>query len=324
LAQAAGRWQQVWLLVSVVGVSAVASVPAVKGFYLGLLLLFNVFWGASLSIYITVAEVLTPAGIVTWRFGLASVFLLLAWPFLPGKAPRGRDLIRTLALGFVVFCLGHRLQVTGVTLGGASNASILMAFEPLVTGIGAAWFLKERIPTRRWIGFALSVVGACALNHSEQLGLNWVGLAAALLMLASFGTETAYSIVGKPIIERASPAKVVALSLLSGTLLNLALDGPASLRAAAGFTLGHWAGLLFLSLVCTSLGYVLWYSAIRHLDVNVAAMTIFLQPVAGLVAAFGWLGEPLRPAHISGSLMILGGLALGLFYPSRAAESLSR
>lgn len=292
--------------------------------YIALLLLFNVFWGAALSVYKGLADVLTPAGIVTWRFGLAAAILLALWPWLPGPAPRGRDLARTLGMGTIVFCLGHRLQASGITLGSASNASIVVAFEPLVTGLGAALFLRERIPTRRWFGFAVSIIGAWALHDEGAAGLDWVGLLASLLILASFVTETSYSILGKSLIERASPAKVVALSLAAGTALNLALDGPANLAAAVRFEPQHWAAVLFLAGVCTALGYVLWYLAIRRIDVNVAAMTILLQPVAGLVFAVAWRGEPLQAAHGIGSALVIAGLMIGLGYPSRAAESASR
>src|SRR6266571_3989187 len=74
--------------------------------YLIILIVLNFFWAAALSAYKVLEQNLDPGGIVTLRFGLAAVSLLVLWPWLPGAAPRGRDLAKTCALGLVVFVLG--------------------------------------------------------------------------------------------------------------------------------------------------------------------------------------------------------------------------
>ena len=58
-----------------------------------ILLVLNFFWAATLSAYKVLGENLSVGGIVTFRFGIAGLTLLLLWPWLPGKAPRGRDLL---------------------------------------------------------------------------------------------------------------------------------------------------------------------------------------------------------------------------------------
>ena len=75
------------------------------------------------DIYKALAPYLDYGGIVTLRFGLAAVGLLVLWPLLPGRAPRGWDLVRTASMGLVVFMLGHRLQVYGNQLGTAGTVS---------------------------------------------------------------------------------------------------------------------------------------------------------------------------------------------------------
>src|SRR5439155_14434674 len=140
------------------------TMPRMKTGYLLLLLLFNVFWAAGLSIYKALEPQLNYGAIVTLRFGLAGVGLLALWPLLPGKAPRGVALLRTWVMGLIVFVLGHRLQVLGNQLGSAGNSSVLMAVEPLLTSIAAALFLREQVTGRRWIGFGLGMLGVLLLN----------------------------------------------------------------------------------------------------------------------------------------------------------------
>lgn len=295
-----------------------------KKSHLLLLLLFNVFWAAGLSVYKVLAPHLDFGAIVTLRFGLAGLILLAMWPLLPGATPRGRDLAVTLLMGGVVFVLGHRLQVLGNHLGTAGNSSVLMAAEPLVTSLAAAAFLREQISARRWCGFALGMFGVILLNGGWRAEFHWAGLGASLLFVASFVCEAAYSVLGKPLLARAGLARVLALALLGGLLLNLLVDGSTTVDAARRLPLRGWLWILFLAVVCTMLGYSLWYVVIRETDVNLAALTIFVQPVAGVVIAALWLREPLHWGQLWGSLAIVAGLTVGLWNRAAAAPAPGR
>jgi len=280
--------------------------------YLIILIVLNFFWAAALSAYKIIEQYLEPGGIVTLRFGLAAVSLLLVWPWLPGETPRGRDLAKTCVLGLIVFVVGHRLQVLGNKLSTASNSSVLMAIEPLVAAVAAAIFLREHIGPRRLIGFAFGLLGVALLNGVWRSDFQWMGLGASLIFMASFFSETAYSIVGKGIIQRAGPIKVLALSLVVGTVVNLLIDGPTTLAAAGRLPAQAWLLLLGLALICTAFGYSFWFLVIREGEVNVAAMTIFAQPVFGVTLARLWLGETLHWGQLWGSAAIVAGLAIGL------------
>src|SRR5260370_31741329 len=138
--------------------------------YLIILIGMNFLWAASLSMYEALAGYLTPGGLVTLRFGLAALLLLALWPWLPGKTPRGIDLVKTIVMGLVVFMLGHRLQVYGTQIGSAGNSSVLMAVEPLVTSVGAAIFLREHIRRRRWRWCGLGMLGV-AVRRADITGV---------------------------------------------------------------------------------------------------------------------------------------------------------
>jgi drug/metabolite transporter (DMT)-like permease len=314
--------------------------------YLIILLVLNFFWAAGLSAYKVVEEYLEPGGIVTLRFGLAALSLLGLWPWLSGAAPRGRDLAKTCLLGLVVFVVGHRMQVLGNKLSTASNSSILMAIEPLITSVGAAIFLREHLGPRRMAGFAFGMLGIVLLNGPWRPEFKWMGLGASLIFVSSFFCETAYSIVGKRIInprsagvppaaesnsstndetakttrqlksaarqQNASAMKVLALSLVVGTVANLLIDGPTTFAAASRMPAQAWLLMLGLALICTSFGYGFWFLVIREGEVNVAALTIFAQPVFGVALARLWLGETLHWGQLWGSAAIVAGLVIGL------------
>jgi drug/metabolite transporter (DMT)-like permease len=284
-----------------------------KAWHLILLLLMNLFWAASFTGYKFIGtESLPSGGIVTLRFGLAGLVLLLAWPWLPGSAPRGRDLTLTCLMGLMLFVLGQRLQVEGNQMGTASNSSVLMAVEPLVTTMAAALFLREYIGPRRVLGFGLAMVGVAVLNGVWRADFHWTGLGASLIFMSSFVCEAGYSVLGKPIVQRAGVMKMLAVSLLAGLGVNLLIDGPETIHIARMLSPQAWSLLAGMALICTVTGYSVWFMIVRECPVNVAALTVFTQSIFGVAIASIWLHEKLLWEQLAGSLVIVAGLVLGL------------
>jgi drug/metabolite transporter (DMT)-like permease len=215
-------------------------------------------------------------------------------------------------MGVILFSLGQRLQVYGNQLGTAGNSAVLMAVEPLVTSVAAAVFLHEHIGPRRLAGFALGMIGVVLVSGVGGKNAQWVGLTASLIFVSSFTCEAAYSIIGKPIMARAGVMKMLALSLLVGTVVNLMIDGPTTFTAAKALPARAWWLLILLAVVCTAVGYGVWLVVIRECPVNVAALTIFTQAPFGIVIAAIWLGEKPHLGQMLGSATIAAGLVLGL------------
>lgn len=291
--------------------------------HLVILLALNFFWAATLSAYKIIGPYLSSGGIVTIRFAIAFLCLAVAWRWLPGSAPRGSDLLRACAVGVITFCVGQRLQVFGNQIGSAGNSSVLMGLEPLTTSVAAALVLRERIGPRRWAGFALGMAGLVLLNAPWQPGFRWAGLTASVIFVASFLGEAAYSVISKPVLARAGVLKVLAVALLAGTLANLLLDGRETFAELQRLPMVPWLLLFWLAIVCTVIGYGFWFVVIRESDVNVAALTIFTQPLFGVALAALWVGEPLQWGQLWGGLLIAAGLVIGLSRQIRFARQTS-
>ncbi len=287
-----------------------------KPSHLAALVVLNIFWAASYSSFAALKQLGLGVGpIVTLRYTLAALVMAILWPFLPGKSPRGRDLAVALGMGVLVFVGAPRLQVLGVHLGNAADSSVLMALEPLVTSVAAAIFLHEFVPARRWLGFTLGLFGVLLLNRVWRDEFQMTGLAANAVFISAFLCEAAYSMLGKSLIERAGLLKVLTVALLGGAAVNVAWDGPATLAAARVLPAAAWWHISYLVAICTLVGYAVWYVVIRQTDVNLAIMTIFIQPLAGVPIAVLLLGEPFHWGQVWGGAIIVAGLAMGLWRP---------
>lgn len=286
--------------------------PSPRTVWLLVLIVFNVFWGGTYSAFKDLGQWLSPGQVVTLRFGVATTVLLACWPWMPGNAPRGRDLFKTLVMGLLVFVAGPRLQVIAAQAGQAGDLSVLMALDPLVVTVGAALILRETVPARRWLGFGFGMLGVVLLSRVWRPDFHLAGLGANLIFIASFFCEAAYSVMGKPLIQRAGFLKVATLALAGGMVVNLLLDGPSTVQAAQTLPLRGWWQIAYLAVICTAIGYGVWYAAMRVVPVNVVAMTVFTQPFAGTLIAVALLGEALHLGQLWGGVAIAIGLALGL------------
>ncbi|HZI31494.1 MAG TPA: DMT family transporter, partial [Candidatus Binatia bacterium] len=294
---------------------------AMKPRYLILLALMNCFWAGSYSVFKALSPELDAASIVTLRYGVTGMVLLLCWPWLPGSMPRGRDLIRAVVMGILVFGASPRLQVTGVQMGNATDASVLMVFEPLIISIGAAFFLHEHIGMRRWTGFLLGLTGVVMMSEIWRPDFHWPGLASNALIVMSYFCEAPSSIMAKPLVQRAGLFKVLAVAIMAGTMVNLVLGGMPVIRAAGELSVRSWLLLAYLSLICTLAGYLLWFAVIRETQINAVALTVFIQPVVGTAIAMVWLGESLHWGQTWGCLVIVAGLMIGFSPQMRRANS---
>ena len=292
-----------------------------KPLHLFLLVLMNVFWASTYSVFKTLSPVLDANGLATLRYGLAAVILFLFWYWLPGGAPRGRDLAGAIVMGVIAFGFSPRLQVAGVQMGRAGDASVLIALDPIIVSICAAVFLRERVGLRRWAGFAASMAGAAMVADVWRPGFRLPMLTADILIVLSLFCDAASSIMGKGIVQRNGLLKCLAVAVAAGAATNFLMGGASSLRTVNVLSLRDWSLVVYLAIICTVAGYLLWFAVIRETQVNTAALTIFVQPVAGMAIAMVLLGESLHWGQIIGGTVIGAALVVELVGPTQTAAA---
>jgi drug/metabolite transporter (DMT)-like permease len=300
-------------------IPATCAIPQqkyMKPSHLLLLILMNGFWATTYSAFKLLSPVLDATDIATLRYGLAAAILFLFWFWLPGSSPRGRDLALAIVMGVIAFGFSPRLQVAGVQMGRAGDAAVLIALDPLIVSLCAAVFLRERIGPRRGAVFLAGLAGVAMVAEVWRPGFRLPALTADALIVLSLFCDAASSILGKGIVQRNGLLKVLAIAVASGALTNFLMGGASSLRAAHSLSLWDWSLVAYLAIICTVAGYLLWFAVIRETEVNTAALTIFVQPVAGTAIAVFLLGESLHWGQVIGGVVI--GTALLLEFSSPA------
>lgn len=101
--------------------------------------------------------------------------------------------------------------------------------------------------------------------------------------------------------------------LLLGSLL---IEGPSAIAAGlARATAGTWAAVLWQSAANTLFGYAAWGWLLARHPAAAITPTAMLVPVFGMGASALLLGEPLPPWKLVAAALVIGGLAVNVFWP---------
>ena len=82
-------------------------------------------------------------------------------------------------------------------------------------------------------------------------------------------------------------------------------------------TPGGLAALVYLAVAVYVVGFLVWTSALRHLDAGQVGAFYNITPVVGVVFAALLLGETITPWHLAGGALVLAGAWLAMAGPRR-------
>ena len=253
---------------------------------------------------------LSALAIVWWRVFITSISLLFL--IRGGKALRRLPwptILQFMGIGVLVSL--HWLAFYGaIKLANASITLICMATASFFTSFLEPLIMRQRV---RWyeILLGMAIIPGMALivsstDSSMNLGI-LVGLSAAL-MAALFAT------LNKKLIGKADEMSITFLELGSAWLfLSVVLPVYISQSEAPVQLLPSridWFYLIILSLLCTTLAYVLALRSLRYLSAFASNLAVNLEPVYGIALAWFILKDhkELSPGFYWGVLIILAAV----------------
>ena len=254
---------------------------------------------------------LTFAGL---RYSLAFLVLL---PLVARREHRGvlsglsgRRWLELAALGLLFYTLTQGAMFMALAFLPAMPVSLILSFSPAAVALLAIPMLAE-VPTRiQWGGMVLFLVGALAYFAPFEVPLQPIGLAAALIGLA---TNAVSSVMGRSVNRRRDlhPLLVTVVSMGVGAIallgVGLAVEGLPHLDGRS------WAIIAYLAVVNTALAFTLWNYTLQRLtavESSIINNTMLIQ-----IAVLAWLilGEPMGWKEALGiALAAVGALLVQL------------
>jgi drug/metabolite transporter (DMT)-like permease len=282
------------------------------------LLAANVVYGTS---YVVARLALADVGPMTLAFarlllGAAVLAPLVLRRRAGGRPPARGDRRAVFWMGAFGFTAAMGLSHWGLALSTAVNGALLIAVEPVTLVVLSPLLLGERLTRRELAGTVLALGGATVVVVNGLPGVtvsivpHWRG---DVLLLLSGMAYAAYSLIGRPVLARLPSLPVTVWSLGWGLVTMVPLVGAEWLvgRRPVWTAAALWS-TLYLGVVITGMGYLVWNWALERVAAPRAAISLNVQPLVGALLGVLVLGEPLSAFILAGGTAILAGLWLAL------------
>ena len=261
-----------------------------------------------------------PLLIALLRFSIAGAVLWLIWRLRgAGERASRAELARLALLGFVSLTLYFTLEINGIARTSASAASIIVAAIPVFVIVLSAATLGERNGPG-------SGSACCSRSPGSRRSSSWAAregdatLLGNLLVLAAAFTAAVGALIARRLMVSRSALYVTAYQNLFGALFV----APAALVEAllAGVrspSAGAAGAVLYLTLGCSVLAYLLLNYAYRFLAASRVAVFINLTPVVAVASAYVLLDERFTGWQAIAAAVVVAGVWLANS-GTRAAE----
>jgi drug/metabolite transporter (DMT)-like permease len=275
----------------------------------------------------TVSKVILTTGLSSLRLAevrSTGAFVLLALG-LAVTRPRTLRLRRRELPYFILFGVGglalvqwfyflaiHRLQI-GIAL-------LIQYIAPVLVALWARYVLREPVRRRIWLALALALTGlALVVEIWSGLSLNAAGVAASL---GAAGSYALYILLAEHRIGDRDPISLVCLGFLFASVLWAVLrpwwsfpghvvDEDVSLNGhLSSLHLPVWSLMAWMVLLGTIVPFGLLVASLRHISATRAGIVAMLEPVAGALVAWVWLGESLGGTQLVGAAIVLASIFL--------------
>jgi drug/metabolite transporter (DMT)-like permease len=265
-----------------------------------------ILWASAFPAIRVAAPAFGAIGLSLARLVVASVALAALSGWMNVSRPRRQDLPLIIAAGLSGMTAYQLLLNQAERTVPAGTASLVISAAPLVSSVVAVAFLGERLSGAGVLGSVTALAGVTVVSLARARIS--IGGAIAFVVAATIAQGVYHPLI-KPLLTRYSSIEVATYTMIAGTVALLPLL-PWGWREAAGARSGAWLAAIYLGLVPSALGFVLWGVAVRALPVAASTSLLFLVPGVAVVIAFLWLKEVPTGREVLGGLVTSLGVTL--------------
>lgn len=199
-----------------------------------------------------------------------------------------------------------------------SVATLSYYFAPVIVTVASPLLFKERLTKKQILCFAMSTVGLVLVVGVSGFGQ---GRSDTIGVLFGLGAAVLYAtvILLNKFIRGVAGIQRTFLQFVAAAIILVPY-----VASTGGVTLGGmdgagWACLLVVGLVHTGIAYCLYFSALRELPGQEAAILSYVDPLVAVLVSVTVLGEGISLAQIIGGALILGFTLWNEVKPAKSA-----
>lgn len=205
-----------------------------------------------------------------------------------------------VAMGFNWILLFEAYKYTTVSV-----ATLSYYFAPVIVTVACPILFKEKMIAKQWVCFLMSTIGIVLITGIGDLSQGSSHLKGIAFGLGAASLYATVILVNKFIknvegIHRTFLQFIAAIIVLVPYVL---LTDGVNLQSLNG---KGWAFLLVIGLVHTGITYCLYFSSLKELPGQKAAILSYIDPLVAVLISVVVLNEKMTVMQIVGGLLILG------------------
>jgi drug/metabolite transporter (DMT)-like permease len=279
-------------------------------------------WATNMLLGRMIKDSVGPITIAAARFCVASVLFIIILQRLPPPERRlGKDRWLLVAMALTGVVLFTPAVYLGLHYTTVINSTLINGLGPLVTGLFAAWFIKEPMTGRQIAGAITALAGVLFLISGGSLAF-WQAAqfnAGDFIILVSVAIWGLYSVAGSRVMRHRSSVSATAFSTFLGLPVLCLLAGWELYSTPVHFDLRLVSIIIYLGIVPAAGGFYAWNAGVARLGPSGAMVFYNTLPLYGALLGFMFLGESIELPHIVGGLLIVGG---GLWAARKPASAM--
>ena len=279
--------------------------------YSGLVVL-SLIWGMAFVAIKAVVTELSPINLALMRWFVADIPFLVLLPVIgrPKVPFEKKDLPRLIVVALANVAGYHISLYYAETTISAGMSALLIAFGPIFIAILSYLLLNERASRRVLVGLGIATVGTVVLSVGSISASDLSAYSGIFEALFTALCYALFTVLAKPLVHKYGSAPTTILAGLVGTAMMTPLLSGSFVSQVESLSLFGWAGVLYLSLLSTVLGYLMFYAMVSRGAVTRLSIQLYLIPVVSVIGGALLLGESITVSVILGGGMMLAAVAI--------------
>lgn len=268
-------------------------------------------------------DYILPLALVLLRIGGAFILFWLISFLIPTEKLAKGDLKKMALLALFGVAINQGFFIYGLSLTKPINSAIIMISNPIVVMLFAILVLKDRITVNKIAGLLLGIAGALILLlFRGNFVLGSETLLGDVMTLINSVSWAIFVVMAKPYMQKYQTVTVMKWIFLFGLLYMF----PFGVSDLCQFNYTEispsvWFAIGFVVVATTFLAYLLNTYALKALSPGVVSMYIYFQPFLASFFAMLFGKDTLTPIKVLSALMIIGGVFLVSWQPSRSVKN---
>ncbi len=267
-----------------------------------MMLTVSVLWGVAWPVGRLLATDLLdfPFTVMFLRYSFA-VPILFVWMWIKegNVVPRAKDCKVLVIMAFTSVFLYQIGYMFGMQKTAASDASLVIGFNPIFVAILSVFALSHKLTTKSISGIFLSFIGILLIfiaSPNIDISLEERLIGNSLIMFGAF-TYAIYVIVMRQYVLNDEDGQLSSLSLIAWvSLIGWIFFIPFVLAESPwdrSWNNDEWLLIGYLGILSTALSYVFFAIGVEVIGANRASSFVNVVPIFGILSSWLWINEKL-------------------------------